>query len=69
MRQELIASTHPETRPENMISGKHWRISVLTESLLRLEYSPDGPYGEPAPSRIFSGRDLRGPGHPVCMEP
>ena len=54
MRQELIASTHPETRPENMISGKHWRISVLTESLLRLEYSPDGIFENRATQSVWN---------------
>lgn len=54
MRQELIASTHPETRPENMISGKNWRISVLTESLLRLEYSPDGIFEDRATQSVWN---------------
>ena len=29
------------TNPEAVIQGKSYRISVLTESLLRLEYSED----------------------------
>ena len=30
------------TRKESVFSGKNYRISVLTERLVRLEYSPDG---------------------------
>ena len=50
MRPELIAETHPETAPENIIKGDCWRISVLTEGLLRLEYDPDGIFEDRATS-------------------
>lgn len=54
MRPELISSTHPETLPENIVSGKNWRISVLTESLLRLEYSPDGVFEDRATQSVWN---------------
>ena len=54
MRPELIAATHPETRPENIIKGDCWRISVLTESLLRLEYSPEGIFEDRATQSVWN---------------
>ena len=54
MRPELIAATHPETRPENIVKGDCWRISVLTESLLRLEYSPEGVFEDRATQSVWN---------------
>ena len=54
MRPELIAATHPETRPENILKGDRWRISVLTESLLRLEYSPEGIFEDRATQSVWN---------------
>ena len=54
MRPELIAETHPETAPENIIKGDCWRISVLTESLLRLEYDPDGIFEDRATQSVWN---------------
>lgn len=31
-------------KPENLITGKHYRISILTERLIRFEYSPTGTF-------------------------
>ena len=54
MRPELIAETHPETAPENIIKGDCWRISVLTEGLLRLEYDPDGFFEDRATQSVWN---------------
>ena len=54
MRPELIAATHPETKPENIVKGDSWRISVLTESLLRLEYSPEGVFEDRATQSVWN---------------
>ena len=54
MRPELIAETHPETAPENIIKGDCWRISVLTEGLLRLEYDPDGIFEDRATQSVWN---------------
>ena len=54
MRPELIAATHPETKPENIVKGDCWRISVLTESLLRLEYSPEGVFEDRATQSVWN---------------
>ena len=54
MRPELIAETHPETAPENIIRGDCWRVSVLTESLLRLEYDPEGIFEDRATQSVWN---------------
>ena len=54
MRPELIAETHPETALENIIKGDCWRISVLTEGLLRLEYDPDGIFEDRATQSVWN---------------
>lgn len=54
MRPELIASTHPETAPENIVRGDCYRISVLTEGLLRLEYSADGIFEDRATQAVWN---------------
>ena len=54
MRPELIAETHPETAPENIIKGDCWRVSVLTESLLRLEYDPEGIFEDRATQSVWN---------------
>ena len=54
MRPELTAETHPETAPENIIKGDCWRISVLTEGLLRLEYDPDGIFEDRATQSVWN---------------
>ena len=54
MRPELIAETHPETAPENIIRGDCWRASVLTESLLRLEYEPEGIFEDGATQSVWN---------------
>ena len=38
----------PVCRPEAVVKGGSWRITVLTPSLLRLEYSPDGFFEDKA---------------------
>ena len=33
-----------KSKEESVIKGQHYRISVLSERLLRLEYSPSGVF-------------------------
>lgn len=54
MRPEMIAVTHPETAPENIVKGDGWRISVLTEGLLRLEYSSEGVFEDRATQSVWN---------------
>lgn len=42
------------TNPEAVIQGKSYRISVLTESLLRLEYSEDGVFEDRATQAVVN---------------
>ena len=45
----------PIARRESMIQGENYRITVLTESLLRLEYSRDGIFEDRATRRLSTG--------------
>jgi len=57
MRRELQVRTHPETNEKNIVQGKTYRFSVLTESLLRLEYDAGGHF-EDAPTQSVWNRDF-----------
>ena len=49
--------TTPAACPENIVAGEHYRITVLTQGLLRLEYSPDGIF-EDRPTQTVLHRDF-----------
>ena len=55
MKEIYHVKTTPKSRAESILQGEKYRITVLTEGLLRLEYSQDG---------IFDG-----PPQPDCLEP
>lgn len=40
--------TGPRARPEAVLRGDRWRITILTEGLVRLEWSPDGEFEDRA---------------------
>ena len=44
MKPYLKLETHPLADPKNVVKGDKYRITVLTEHLLRLEYSEDGEF-------------------------
>ena len=54
MKQELQAQVHPKTNEKNIIQGDCYRISVLTERLLRLEYSPEGIFEDRATQAVWN---------------
>jgi alpha-glucosidase (family GH31 glycosyl hydrolase) len=54
-----IPAAHPTARPDAVLSGDHWRITVLLDGLLRLEWSEDGGFEDRA-STFAVDRD-----HPV----
>ena len=58
MKSYLKMETHPLANPENVIKGDKYRITVLTEHLLRLEYSEDGEFIDAA-SQTVVNRDFR----------
>lgn len=56
--------TSPTPRPESVLSGDHWRITVLTDGLVRIEWSPDGGFEDRA-STMAIHRDLPTPAYEV----
>lgn len=52
-----LPEASPQARPENQIQGDRWRLTVLTPSLFRLEWSPDGGFEDRA-STFAIRRDL-----------
>ena len=54
MEQYRIGA-HPETDPKSVISGKNYRISVLTEALVRFEYSEDGTFEDRPTQKVPRG--------------
>ena len=57
MKEYLKIDAHPKACPENIIQGEKFRITVLTKSLVRLEYSPDGIFND-APTQTVLNRDF-----------
>ena len=57
MKKYLKIDAYPQACPENMILGEHYRITVLTKSLVRLEYSPDGIFTD-APTQTVLNRNF-----------
>ncbi len=53
----FLYETRPLAHPENIVSGKCYRFTVLTPSLIRLEYAADGIFEDRASQSIFF-RDL-----------
>ncbi len=44
----------PEAKRENMIQGDGYRITLLTEGLVRLEYAPDGSFEDRATQTVLN---------------
>ena len=55
-----LRQSFPLSRPESVLSGEHWRISVLLDGLVRLEWSEDGGFEDRA-STFAVRRDLPSP--------
>lgn len=47
----------PRARADQTVSGEHWRVTVLTDGLFRVEWSPDGGFEDRA-SALAVRRDL-----------
>ena len=47
----------PRCAEQSVVCGEHYRISVLTSRLLRLEYSPDGVF-EDRPTQVVLNREF-----------
>ena len=53
----LHLASHPLANEKNIIPGKNYRITVLTESLFRLEYSEEGVFND-EPTQTVLNRDF-----------
>ena len=54
MKPHLKLETRPQAAAENILQGEHYRISVLTESLVRLEYSPEGEFTDASTQTVLN---------------
>lgn len=52
-----LKNTHPMMRTERVIQGDHWRIGILTESLIRFEWSESGRF-ENRCTQVILNRDF-----------
>ncbi|MFT3832798.1 MAG: glycoside hydrolase family 31 protein [Micropruina sp.] len=50
----LAMPTTPVARPESQVSGENYRITVLSDALFRLEYSPDGSFEDRATQMVVN---------------
>ena len=48
IRSNTVIATDPIADPQAVVSGEHYRITVLTDRLLRLEYSAAGRFEDRA---------------------
>ena len=53
MQDIYKVETHPSALEANMVTGEKYRITILTESLIRLEYSEDGVFEDRATQMAF----------------
>ena len=51
--QRFVYETRPLALPQNMVSGAKYRFSVLTPSLIRMEYSSQGVFEDRASQSVF----------------
>lgn len=57
MKDYYVTHTHPQALPENCITGQHYRITLLTEQLVRFEYNEQGRF-ENRPTQVVMNRDF-----------
>ncbi|NEG97066.1 DUF5110 domain-containing protein [Bifidobacterium sp. SMB2] len=50
-------NAHPATNPAAVLSGDHWRISLLTDALVRFEWSDSGRFVD-TPTQMAFNRDF-----------
>ena len=54
MRQEWQVKVRPKALEENVIQGEKYRITMLTQGLIRLEYSEDGCFEDRATQSVWN---------------
>lgn len=67
MNNTYYLENHPACDPKAEIKGKCYRITVLTSSLFRLEYSPDGVFEDRATQTVLN-RDFPVPDFKVSWK-
>ena len=65
--EQYRIETHPETNAGSVIQGENYRISILTEALVRFEYSSDGVF-EDRPTQKVLNRDFATPDFHVSRD-
>ena len=53
MKEIYRVATTPQALTQQMVTGEHYRITVLTPGLLRLEYSDDGVFEDRATQMVW----------------
>ena len=65
--EQYRIETHPETKEKSIIQGDKYRISILTEALVRFEYSADGVFEDRATQKVLN-RDFETPDYHVSRD-
>ena len=52
-KKTFVYETRPLALTENMVSGKKYRFTILTPSLIRMEYSDQGVFEDRASQSVF----------------
>ena len=55
--EQYKLETHPKSNPKAIIQGDKYRITILTNALVRLEYSESGIF-EDRPTQTVLNRDF-----------
>ncbi len=55
--QDFRLDATPAMRADNVVSGEHWRIGLITDSLVRFEWSDSGVF-ENRPTQTVLNRDF-----------
>ena len=54
---DYVRNAHPNMRESSILQGEHWRIGILTESLIRFEWSDSGEF-EDGLTQMVVNRDF-----------
>ena len=68
MKERYLVKTRPVALPENCICGKNYRLTLLTDRLVRLEYDEAGQFEDRATQTVWY-RDLPAVPHTVERTP
>ena len=66
--QFLVDYRRAKSDPKNCVTGKNYRISIITDRVVRLEYSPSGVFVD-MPSQLVLNRNLGVPVYTIRQDP